>query len=370
MIRPISMNAVGFRGTNLLEQFKEKQKALPQHMDNQPQFDGAQAVAAYNQAVIETKPKNTLKPSELITLNGDEADKLEGEKVYKSDGSLEAIIQKGDKTTKEYHFFYDKNIKELIEKDNETGKVIKSVHFDKVEGKYISGTVREYDAKTDDEKFTIYRNGKPLLVTEKKNGKADTVYFDPETGEKKVFTKDKIIIPDFDLNKIKEEMKPVDINSVKLPENINTLEGAKKLRSNGTLESVVVTDGNKSTDYIIDFDGKQIESIHETENGKSTKDIDINKNNKVEAITIWQPNLYQTHFNKDGKVECISDEKDGIRRYIDFNPENGTVRAYTEYGPGNELRKRLVFNEKEELTEFTENTTEGLSTVKRYADGN
>lgn len=412
MIRPLVMNTVSFRGTNLLEQFKEKQKAHPQHTDNQPQFDGAEAIANYNKGLINQQPAilNEIKPAEIVTIKGDEADTLQGEKVLRSDGTLEAIVVKGDKTTKEYHFFSDKLMDKIVEKDNESGKIIKEAQFGTQQNKLTSASVTEY-GQNDDEKYTAFANGKLIFVTDKKNGQKrsigynedgsvrltsetdnangmvkDCIYKDgklesivyykdyelklkteysPDGKEVTQYTNEKILVPDFDINKIKEEFKPADINSVKIPENIEALQGEKKFRSNGTLESIIVKgEGNKATEYSIDFDGKKILKGLEKENDKPVRDFSLDKEGKIFSINTFGDSDKTTYFAPNGGFD-VSIIKDGIHKHVEFS-KDGNVIYYNEWNPKTERpTKCVLLNENGEAIEYKKDTPDGYITVKK-----
>lgn len=414
MIRPLGINSVSFSGTNLLEKFKGQQTTENKPAE-QPKINGSEAMAAYNKAMITPSPAilNELKPAEIVTIKGDEADTLEGEKVFQSDGTLEAIVQKGDKTTKEYHFFHDKQLSEIIEKDNETGKIVKRTNFGLTHNKLTAGSITEYDLKTGAEKYTAFAEGQLEYVQETKNGlnraigfnedgtvkdiaesdvasnaekvtaynkgKIESIKYlrDGETvmkseysvdnGEVIQYTKEKILVPDFDLEKIKSEMVPFDINSVKIPENIDTLEGEKKFRSNGTLESIEVTGKNgKSTKYDMSFDGKHIKNGLETENGKAVREFTLDDNAAVWSISEWNGDSKKTTHYKDGKVQGVSVNSDGILKDLGFARDGKTVRRYNEWNSETQRDIRFILLDKNgEVTAYTKDTPDGYVTIKK-----
>ena len=56
MIRSLGMNTVSFSGTNLLEQFKEKQKNVNLTTDEKPRLEGADVLTNYAKAWINQPP--------------------------------------------------------------------------------------------------------------------------------------------------------------------------------------------------------------------------------------------------------------------------------------------------------------------------
>lgn len=416
MISPLVMNSVSFRGTNLLENFKKAHNIQTAPVTVPETLKGAEAAANYNKALLNSAPAviTDIKPSEPVTIKGDEADTLQGEKVLRSDGTLEAIIVKGDKTTKEYHFYPDKLMNEIIEKDNATGKVIKEAGFGTKYNKLAAGSVTEYDPVTGDEtKYTAFSEGRLVFVKELKNGqersiaynedgsvrytsevdkangtekntqykdgKIDTIiyYKDDEIQLKTTYladgdgilqyTNNKILVPDFDLNKIKEEFKPADINSVKIPENVAALQGEKKFRSNGTLESIEVKgEGNKSTEYFMDFEGKKVTRGWEKENGITVRSFSTDKNGNIFSIAGWGDNSTTTYFKENGKVDGITLMSDDKHKHLEFSKDGDFVRYYDEWDTKNErVTKRILLDKNGEIIQHTKDTPEGYVTMKK-----
>lgn len=416
MISPLLMNSVSFRGTNLLENFKKAHNIQTAPVTVPETLKGAEAAANYNKAIMNSTPAviTDIKPSEPITIKGDEADTLQGEKVLRSDGTLEAIIVKGDKTTKEYHFYPDKLMNEIIEKDNATGKVIKEAGFGTKYNKLAAGSVTEYDNVTGEEiKYTAFDEGRLSYttetknrqkrsvgynedgtvrytseidnangmekVTEFKNGKIDTIiyYKDDEIQMKTTYaadsdgiiqyTNNKISVPDFDLNKIKEEFKPADINSVKIPENVAALQGEKKLRSNGTLESIEVKgEGNKSTEYFMDFDGKRVTRGLEKENGMTVRSFSTYKNGNIFSIEGLGDNSTTTYFKENGKVDGIALMSEGVHKHMDYSKDGDFVNFYDEWDTKAErIIKRVLLDKNGEIIRCTKDTPAGYVTIKK-----
>ncbi len=414
MIRSLGMNTVSFSGTNLLEQFKEKQKNVNLTTDEKPRLEGADVLTNYAKAWINQPPSivNELKPAELVTIKGDEADTLQGEKVLNSNGVLEAIVVKGDSTTKEYHFFADKQLSKIVEKENETGKVLKAVNFGTENNKLTCAGVTEYGANKGDEKYTAFDEGKVSFVLETKFGQHRSVGFNedgslrstseydvpsgadkitryndgkiesiryyrdgrivskseysPDGGEVVQYSKGKMLIPDFDLEKIKAEMAPADINSVKVPENIETIQGEKKFRSNGTLESIEVKGENgKSTEYKVDFEGKKITMGTEIENGKPVKNFGLDEDGSVLLITEMGEKDKTTHF-KDGKPHAVTVMADGVQKSIEFRKDGKNLRGYSEWDTKTERDIRTVeLDDNDEVISYTKDTPDGYMTTKK-----
>lgn len=412
MIRPVGINTVNFNGTNLLEKFKEKQNTQPEPAKELTETKGSEAIANYNKAAINTTPAilKDLKPAELVTLKGDEVETLEGEKVYNSYNSLEAIVQKGEKTTREYHFLADKEIGELVEKDNETGKIIKEITFTNKDTQPSSSYIKEFDLQTGMEKTTVFHDGKPSFVVETKNGRERTIGFNedgsvrltseyetsanaqkvtiykngkietikyfnddgivmkskyaPDNGEVTQYTNEKITVPDFDIQKIKEELKPADINSVKIPQNPQELQGEKRLRSNGTIESIELKEGDKTVEYKFDFDGKKILRGYEKINDKPVRDFSCDYDGNVTSISeVGNGADISTFFGKDGKIEGITLIKDGIYKHLEF--AKGSER-YNEWNSETKRDVRTVMLDKNgDVISYMKDTPDGYITLKK-----
>ena len=413
MIKPLAMNTINFKGssTNLLEKFKQEHK-IETPVTQPTTLSGSEIDANYNKAMLNQIPSyiKDIKPSELVTIKGDEADTLKGEKVFDSSGNLEAIIVKGDKTTKEYHFFSDKLVDKIVEKDNETGRVIKVAQFGTEQNKLTSATVTEYGPLASDEKYTTFANGKLKVVQDTKNGQSRGVIFNddgsirssmetenangmnkytlyennkiksikyfndedkltlkteysPDGDEAITYTNGKITVPDFDINKIKEGFKPADINSVKIPENIEALQGEKKFRSNGSLEKVEVKgEGNKSTEYFIDFDGKKIKSIWEKEDDRTVRNMSMNEDFNIFAISDWK-NDTTTFFKKDGSLDSISINNGNTIKRLEFS-KNGNAEYYDEWDPKTKRTIISVLLDKNgEVTRYTKDSNDGYITI-------
>ena len=107
----------------------------------------------------------------------------------------------------------------------------------------------------------------------------------------------------------KFETVPSELGKIELDP--TKIDGEKKYRSNGTLESITVKDGNLERQYFMDYSGKKLKEINEIENGKDKKTITLNDTTpKVATILEYDNEGHPTKitsFDKDGNVSCISD---------------------------------------------------------------
>ena len=216
MINKINFNSISpvrFQAnTNLLEKFKEN---LNKQEASQVNLSGSEAMANYNKPIV--KNDNTaFKPLESIdnliltdipnplTLEENAVETLSGEKILNSEGKLEAIVVKGEKTTKEYNIDTEnKNITSVVERDNTTGMPVRKDFFGYKFNKFTSAVTQEfmpgmnklakettfnegvlsYTKMFDDEKDKIIENGfedngkiKWVKVTDKKTGIMENYY--------------------------------------------------------------------------------------------------------------------------------------------------------------------------------------------------
>ena len=93
-----------------------------QQVEN-PNLNGINALANYNQPINNT-PKILAKTPRTIAKPTD-IQNIQGEKVTSQDGTLQAIVNKGETTTTVYKTNGDKGVENIKTYDNATGRLIK-----------------------------------------------------------------------------------------------------------------------------------------------------------------------------------------------------------------------------------------------------
>ena len=392
MINKISLGSINaaFQGnTNILDRFKENLKngSVNQNVN----LNGNEALANYNRPIIKSDT-NSLTPDENIdkfiikdtpspvTLKGDEIETLSGERILDNDGKLEAIIAKDDKTTKEYHIDKDsKTITKIVERDNATGFPIRIDHFGIKYNSNTSGTVQEFIPQTNKlKKETSFDEGKLRLVkifdddknienTFENDGKLRWINTeDNKTGFITHYTFDEnnqikfVDIEDENYNILKEisyqngkikevaesKLKPLTNTYGITPDNIalkpaefveapkvSALEGEKKFRENGSLESVTVSDGNTKTEYITGYDGKNVREIKVFDNDEKIKNIFFSETGNVNIQEFKNGKLYKTTFyNSSKRPDCIIEytEKGEVAKIVSYSFDGTFIRKYSD----------------------------------------
>ncbi len=384
-INSFSANSANFQGNPTI--FDKFQKNLYQPENYLPQTNGSEALSNYNKVIVNKKDFNSDAKKliisnipEPITLKGDEIETLDGEKILNNDGTLGIIITKNDKTSKEY-YVDNKNhrIDQIIERDNKTGNPIRTDSFGILYNKLQSATVREFSPDTKNlVKETYFSDGKLFNVKTFNNDKEISNEFirdgklnyitvsDNKTGDVTEYTIDdngnveeitiknalninskSIKIKD---NKIEEtrEYKSEPIENIYgiTPDNIDLkpsefiekpditqLEGEKKFRSDNSLESLTVKDGDKKIQYHMDLQGN-IEEIKYFDNDKLTKSVEYNitgSSNIMEYLDDKTSKI--TYFNKDNKVNLIilQDKESGeFIKSADYTSDGKYLKSYED----------------------------------------
>lgn len=394
MINSIKFSTVNFKGSsNLLEQFKEKNKIATSPITTSAS-SGEQAIANYNKSMINQAKTlrfkvNTLEP---IKIAPDCLEKLNGVKVLNSSGILNSVVVKGDKTTKKYCTPDGKKVFFIKEFDNATGSLIRK---DYIGDKLQSSMIYTYDPKTckntglsvysDDGKLTYAAEMDPDLMKIKKAASYDengsmTSY--SELDKEKLQVKHYAIkngkiegsgTRDWD-DKLIEKTKyyggkpgepiqianfPVinttgrDMFSMKIQPapfetfetDISKLNGAKKLYSDGSIETIIVSDGNKTREY--DIEDNKINIIIEKIDDKITKQIRLTEDGKtVDNITEFSDNdtLKTTYFanGKADGVEIFNTKKHERKGTIFY--DNGNIKEIYEENVSKTGLNRIDFS--------------------------
>ena len=365
-----------------------------------------------------------LKPAEPIKIDQNFMTNFKGDKVTGSDGIVEYYEEKSGDISKIY-FVFDNKVSTAYEVNNKTGNMIREDLFDK-DGKPLS--VPEYNPETGMvNKYTSFD-----LDTGKLNSVAEydgsgncvrSVIYDTNTGNiSRIFEHDKGIdggadihyefengklvtkkiespldgntleatrfVDGKELKTIKTKLYPVinnsdiDFSKINLqpstPGNVeldvSKVNGEKKFRSNNTLESITVKDGNITRIYNMDATGNKLDNIEEKENDIMKRSIRINKETgKLDFIDEFDAqghNIKSTYFNKNGKPEGVyetpSGGQDGVMRRVVYY-DDGKLRGYDiSDGKTFDLKHTFRFDKSGNLIEHMEYNEDGKSKDRYY----
>lgn len=418
---------------------------------------GAEALSTYNKITVKptgTKPATTeniedkiiaqiaeLKPSEPTKLDKDFIANFKGDDVKTSNGSHAYYEEKNGNSSKIYQVFEGK-VNDILEINNETGNKIRQEH---IKDNGVTTMIIEFSPETGQEtKFTGFNpeTQKPDFISEcsddgqfrksvsyDENGGikyihlhndgidgGQNIHYEFQNGKLKssiseapdgstlethkyyegkeistVKNKQYPVINTTGLDFKKLETVPSELGKIELDP--TKIDGEKKYRSNGTLESITVKDGNLERQYFMDYSGKKLKEINEIENGKDKKTITLNDTTpKVATILEYDNEGHPTKitsFDKDGNVSCISDftgsaiAGKNIDRYLYPNGKTQNIeiidkatvkleKSMTFDKEGNLINIKEGFDEKglpkdnyyHETIKFVENKTESPNNEK------
>lgn len=418
---------------------------------------GAEALSNYNKVAIkpaDTKPiagENIeekiiaqiaeLKPSEPTKLDKDFVANLKAGDVKNSDGLHSYYEEKNGNISKIYQVFEGK-VNDILEINNETGNKIRQEH---IKDNGVTTMIIEFSPETGQEtKFTGFNpeTQKPDFISEcsddgqfrksvsyDENGGikyihlhndgidgGQNIHYEFQNGKLKssiseapdgttlethkyfegkeistIKNKQYPVINTTGLDFKKLETVPSELGKIELDP--TKIDGEKKYRSNGTLESITVKDGNLERQYFMDYSGKKLKEINEIENGKDKKTITLNDTTpKVATILEYDNEGHPTKittFDKDGNVSCISDftgsaiAGKNIDRYLYPNGKTQNIeiidkatvkleKSMTFDKDGNLINIKEGFDEKglpkdnyyHETIKFVENKTESPNNEK------
>lgn len=419
---------------NLTEQSGAQNNVTPPQTGAEALSNYNRAAIAQAPASTNNKKKNVeaellakfsdLKPAELLKLDQNFLSNFKGDKVTDSNGIVEYYEEKNGDISKIY-FVNDNKVSTAYEVNNKTGNMIREDLFDK-DGKPIS--VIEYNPETGlAKKYTSYDldNGKLSAVAEydDKGDCVRSVIYDTKTGNiSRIFEHDKGIdggadvhynfengklvtkkiespldgntleatrfVDGKELKTIKTKLYPVinnsdiDFSKINLqpstPGNVeldvSKVNGEKKFRSNNTLESITVKDGNITRIYNMDATGNKLDNIEEKENDIMKRSIRINKETgKLDSIDEFDAqghNIKSTYFNKNGKPEGVyetpSGGQDGVLRRV-FYYDDGKLRGYDiSDGKTFDLKHTFRFDKSGNLIEHMEYNEDGKTKDPYY----
>ncbi len=395
MVDSINFSSVNFKGsTNLISQYKTKQSdnnSSTTPVDKPVTASAADALSAYNKVGV-------IKPTELPKTEANAEEKalasvadlkpteptkyeIKGEEVKSSDGINAYYEEKNGDISKIYNV-YDGKVYRFIEVNNQTGNKIKEENieengntssireFDPETGKEIKSTF--YDDKTGNLEYVVDssngdltrsiaydENGKVkniVLVDDGVDGGANICYsfengklarrtvenkdgevqeLNRYVGGKEISSVKPKLYPVINTSGIdysKIDLKPSELGNVELDP--SKVDGEKKYRSNGTLEKVVVKDGNLVRTYNMDYTGKKLGEIVESENGIDKRAISLGDDNaEVKLIEDFDSKgmLQKLTSFEHGKPKRVMDTDDSAVTFFD----NGKIQILQEWNsPG------------------------------------
>lgn len=324
-----------------------------------------------------------LKPSETKKFDENFIANFKGDKVTGSDGLVEYYEEKNGDISKIY-IANNNKVATAYEVNNKTGNLIREDLFD-ADGNPVS--IVEHNPETGMvTKYTFFDKSGKLSSVAEHNGKGDfvrSIQYDTDSGKvKNIFERDNGIdggvsihynfkngklsdkkiesktdgntleatkyLEGRELKTVKTKLYPVintsgiDLSKIDLQaSNIDNIEldvtkvnGEKKFRSNNTLESVTVKDGNVTRIYNMDVTGNKVSEIKEEENNITKRVIRIDKENgNIVDDYDNEGNccVKTTYFNEAGKVESVMENpsggKDGVLKRV-FYYDNGKLQGY------------------------------------------
>lgn len=388
-----NLSSIKFQGnTNLLDKFKEN---LSQNPSSQVNLNGSEALANYNKPIVKKEIKdiqiaeniNDLIINDIpepIILKGDELETLSGEKILNSEGKLDAIVVKGENTSKEYHIDNEnKKISSIIERDIKTGNPVRLDYFGSLYNKSTSATTQEFDPETGKlikETFFGEGNLSSVRIFDEKNNLTIENSFgsdsklrwvevrDNKTGVTTNYSLDEnkkidfVHVRDLNYNTIKDarfkdgkidevtnyEYKPlkniygITPDSITLKPSkpvekpdVNKLDGEKKMRSNNTIEAITVENGGIKTEYLMSIDGKSVTAIKEWDKDKQTKEVHFDEDGSSSVKEFIDGKKAQiTYYNPlkqlDSVVDWLNTDDGEYKKIIDFSADGSYIREYRE----------------------------------------
>lgn len=349
MINPVNLSPMVQNTTMMApQQVATQPRQIYAPMDN-PNMDGLKALAAYNQPLANSAnvaPK-TITPTLPTVLTPAAIHSMEGERISSADGTLSAIVKRGENTTTVYKMDIqapNDAIRTIETYDNKTGK-LKAVqkNYNKIEqGKApvnFSTDIVEYDENGKEKKATYYFEGKLSNVVETQYGPNgfEKRYIAREDGSTAILEDCKVTKTsryiDYDKNGQVRELEITDHknNSSK----IETYKNGKLVNvENKKQEPIPNTTGkNPQADtqlvpaqpYVLGYDPKQVEGQKQ-----------YYSNGAIERITTQTANGSITHtFDVNGTLTGIEDAQD---------PNNVKYIVYHDYGKCYSVEEKLGEN--------------------------
>lgn len=373
-----------------------------QQVEN-PNLNGINALANYNQPINNT-PKILAKTPMTIAKPTD-IQNIQGEKVTSQDGTLQAIVNKGETTTTVYKTNGDKGVENIKTYDNATGRLIKKEgwfyeneekernfepeagyvdEFDPQTGNQIKSTYQDFikpehssvtETETlpdgskkishvDDTKYSFIAedapNGDKMKTTRFKNGQiAEVVTFKDDVEDQIIAYKNGIPV------KIENqrtsttyapELAQIPTNDPNITPaqpfvlgyNPTEVQGEKKYYySNGKIQSIETRTANGKVAHRFDVRGNLTE-IQSNENGVE-KHVVFNNDGAGKVSHSVIENLdkdtkKETTFYADG-TKSVHVNNNATKAHTSANyDKDGNLRGYTKYNSENQNEEHLFID--------------------------
>lgn len=345
MINPVNINPVVQNATVSTSQQVTTQPS-PTYLTNNQNMNGLNALAAYNQPIANntTAAPKTIQPTLPTVLSPAAIHSMEGERITSSDGTLSAIVKRGEKTTVVYKTDIqapNDAIRKIETYDNTTGKLVAvQNNYNKFEtGKNpitFATEIIEYNEVGKEKKATYYSEGKFENVVETQYG--------PNGFERRYSVnndKTSLILEDCKMTESsriirydqKGQIKELEIidrknNTAK----VDTYNEGKFVKAeNIELKPIPNTTGKNpqadpqilpSQPYVLGYDPKQVQG-----------DRQLYSNGAIERITTQTATGKITHtFDVNGTLTGIEDAQD---------PNNVKYIVYHDYGKYYTVEEKL-----------------------------
>lgn len=406
MINPVNFNPVVQNKQIISTQTTEQPKGFYAPMEN-PNMDGLKALACYNQSVANNNvtPK-TIQPTLPTILLPEAIHSLDGEKITSANGTLNAIVKKGDKTTTVYKTDVtapNDAIRKIEVYDNSTGKLVSvQSNYNKIEeGKNpqtFRSEITEFDENGQIKKETFYTDGKFETVVEHSYGpnNFEKRYIVNSDGSSLISEECKdtksLRIMVYDTNGKISKIETVDRNTESsqtvhykngIPSKIETqpttpipnqtginpfadpqlkpaepyilgydpkqVEGEKQYYSNGAIERITTKTATGTVTHLFDINGT-LTGIEDAQNPEKVKNIIYHNYGKEYTIDEKiGDNLYKaTNFNGDGSVDVTIYDEENITGKTAIYNENGILKHYIDT-KSQEDKMMMSFNNNGEL---------------------
>lgn len=313
------VDSVGNVKVNSNPNFKSEEKTVSKFVENK-EFN-TKALANYSMASIDFK--NKLKVTPLIpTIYLPEAvDAIKGERIYKSNGDLYAIIEQNEKTRTIYTPVEgsDNMFQTIITTDKKTGNVIRE-QFNEIEGREHKNIyIHQFSPETGKEvAFTRYNEGELECASKiiyNKDGSETRISYDYDNKEYDIFEISKDGRREKSI-RMTDDMKFITVNS-------SYRNNARKVYTraeyyNGALLNSETTNASTTSnmmglDYLNDKDMMPEKIITKEEIQELINSIDGEKT-----------------FFSNGTVESLKGKYQGSDVKICFNPVGEATEIITE----------------------------------------
>lgn len=407
-----STNSINFTSDNLLEKFKQNTPYLTTNVN----MSGNEALAAYNAPMVKEAPKPLdSSVDEFVikdipspaTLKGDEIETLSGDRILNSEGKLQAIRVKGEDTSKEYYFYKGKPAS-IITRDNNTGLPLRKdsffnnnqnsyvIEFDKngsphrkfsfLDGKISDAKLIQDNKIISNDYFFLKDQLMQVSVQDTNSGEMKRYYLD-ENGkveeiaeftdenlppfkrtsfkdgkaQKAILLENKSLKNPYNITPDNISLKPS--NKVEKPD-VSKLDGEKKFRSDNSLESITVKDGDKKVVYEIDLSGKNVEEINTFNGEKLLQSVSFDEDGSVFVRDFEQEKQTKTtSYRANGSLEyiCEFNDKNEVSKTVDYSFDGKQVLKFTDNSNSDYGDLRMTFDKDKNLIELHNmNTSEKI----------